>query len=276
MTAAFFRGSGDGRARRIGRVWLAGVIVATAAAFALPQATSATATAPVDTDYVPTTTIGERSLDVSAFTPVCIGEAPFIEYNIKPIGFTSSGPATLTFIDRNGNVVETRTVSELSGRIIYPGASVDANGVPTDWPGWKQAENGEWIPDDSDAILRQGLNIRVEVNPTATAIVSYPPATAPCANPPGVTPPPTTTICVETGTTGGSTSSTGAEECYPCVPGQTTGGSGTTGGTVDPNCTLPRTGNDGVQKMLTAGAMALAAGIGVALIARRRKDESPV
>ena len=43
--------------------------------------------------------------------------------------------------------------------------------------------------DPSDARLRDGLTVVVEVNPTATATVSYPPATAACANPPTVADP---------------------------------------------------------------------------------------
>ncbi len=281
---------------------------------------------------------GNRSLDVSAFTPICIAEAPFIDYAIVPVGFSSTGPATLTFYDKNGNFVEQRTVSSLSGRTIYPGASVDANGNTTDWPGWKQAENGNWIPDDSDAILRDGLKITVSIDAgadqpqglvfveqtilDATATVSYPPATSPCANPPEGTPP-TTTICVGTSTstgggsptttdpcqppppcvpgtsTGGSSSSStgGGENCEPpCVPGTSTGGSSSssTGGgetcepppcvpattvagssatptTVDPACSLPRTGSDGVRTLMTIGGVALAAGALITLLARRRK-----
>jgi LPXTG-motif cell wall-anchored protein len=316
MTAASLPDSGNRRSQRIGRVWLAGLIVAAATAFIVPQATYAAANDPIDGDetpptsnYVPTTTIGDdRSLDVSAFSPVCISDAPFIRYAIKPIGFTSSGPATLTFYDLDGNFVEQQVVQTLSGHVVYPGASVDAKGKPTDWPGWKQAPNGDWIPDDSDAFLRDGLTIEVEVNPTATAAVSYPPATSSCFGPPETIPP--TPICVDTSSTGGSdatttgddpcdpcvpgtatsgdpecdpcvpgtatsgsaSSATGDPECYPCTPGQTTGSSSTTSGTSAANCTLPRTGSDGVQKILIAGAIALTAGIGVAFVARRRKS----
>lgn len=303
------------RARRHGRVWLAGLVVAAATLFA-PQAASAQETPGGETtttsNYVPSTTVGERSLDVTAFTPICIADTPYIQYSIKPIGFTSSGPATLTFYDNQGTFIETRVVPTLSGTTLYPGASVD----PVDWPGWKQAPNGNWEPDPTDAAWRDGLTITVEVNPVGTTTVSYPPATSSCFGPEGT--PPTTTVpcvpgqttggsttggdpsceppcvpgsttggsttggdptcepCVPGQTTGGSASTGGADPaCYPCVPGQTTGGSSaTTGGTADPNCTLPRTGNDGVSTMMTLGAIALAAGAGITFLARRRKTGS--
>jgi LPXTG-motif cell wall-anchored protein len=65
---------------------------------------------------------------------------------------------------------------------VYPGASVDAAGNPTDWPGWV-FDGDEWVPDPTDSYLRDGLTVRVDVNPTATGQVSYPPATSACADP---------------------------------------------------------------------------------------------
>jgi LPXTG-motif cell wall-anchored protein len=151
----------------------------------------ATGEPPVATipNYVVTTTTPERSLDVSAFAPECVLDVPYIKFTIVPIGFTSSGPATLTFFDANGNFVEKVVSPTLSGRIIYPGAVAGPDGQGLDWPGWKRADDGSWIPDRSDEILRQGLTVQVEVNPTATAKVAYPPADSPCANPPRTTPP---------------------------------------------------------------------------------------
>ena len=173
----------------------------------------------------------ESSLDVSAFAPVCQNDAPFIEYEIVPVGFESTGPATLTFFDVNGNFVETVTVDSLSGRVIYPGASIGADGNATDWPGWK-FENGSWVPDASDSILRDGLSVRVEVNPTATATVSYPPASSGCDGPNDL-------------------------ECAASDPGCGT---------------LPQTGGPGVSQILLLGGAALVAGLMITAAAGRRRD----
>jgi LPXTG-motif cell wall-anchored protein len=250
-----------------------------------PPATSACANPP------------DRALDVTAFSPVCIADAPFIEYAIKPLNFTSNGPAKLTFFDRNGNFVEERTVSTLSGRTIYPGASVDANGVPNDWPGWKIADDGvSWIPDPSDAFLREGLTITVEVNPEATAIVTYPPATSACANPPDETPP-TTTVCVPGQNNDGNPNDDCTPVCVPgqnndgnpnddcapvCVPGQNNDGNPdddctpcvpgqNNDGNPDDDCRLPRTGG-GFGNALILGAGALLAGLLILTAARRRRQ----
>lgn len=125
--------------------------------------------------------IQEPTLGITALTPVCQADVPYIEYDatVDGVEFTT---ATLTFRDRNDVVVETRTVDSLRGRTLFPGAEVDADGNGVDWPGWR-FENGFWVEDPSDAILREGLTVTIEVNPSATAQVAYPPATSACASP---------------------------------------------------------------------------------------------
>jgi uncharacterized repeat protein (TIGR01451 family)/LPXTG-motif cell wall-anchored protein len=89
----------------------------------------------------------------------------------------------LDFFDKDGKFVESVNVATLSGTVIYPGATADANGNGTDWPGWK-FENGVWVVDPTDARLRDGLTVVAHVNPTSPpAEVTYPPATSACANP---------------------------------------------------------------------------------------------
>jgi LPXTG-motif cell wall-anchored protein len=232
-----------------------------------------TVTATATVSYPPVTSPcagpPSQALDVSGFSPVCVADAPFIEYTITPINFASNGPATLRFFDRNGNFVEERTVTSLSGRTIFPGASVDANGVADDWPGWKRADDGvSWIPDPSDAFLREGLTIEVEVDPgaSATATVSYLPADADCANPPDESTPPTT-VCVP----GQDNDANPNDDCAPaCVPGQNNDSNPAD------DCTLPRTGG-GPGNALILGAAALLAGLLFLTAARRRRqpDGSP-
>ncbi len=190
--------SATGRGR-LGRLRI-GLLVGLGAATMVPAVTHAQTaeqqpTTTVDGAGYVTTTLPAKSLDVSGFSPECIRDAPFIRYTIVPKGFTpTSTNATLAIKDRNGNLIETKVVNSFSGTILWPGASVGANGNTTDWPGWKLADDGvSFIPDPSDSFLREGLTIEVTVETsTATATVTYPPATSPCANPPGHTPPATT------------------------------------------------------------------------------------
>lgn len=217
----------------------------------LTAATLAPITTHAQTDgdggnYV-TTTVSAPSIDVSGFSSECIRDAPFIRYAIVPRGFTpASTEAVLVIKDRNGNVVETQTVDSFSGTIPWPGASVDAAGNATDWPGWKLADDGvTWIPDPSDAFVREGLVIEVTVDPapTATATVAYPATGTPCADPPDATPPTTTTVC----TPGQDNDATPADDCD-----------------------LPRTGG-GPGNALIVGAAALLAGLLLLTTARRRR-----
>ncbi len=126
-----------------------------------------------------------RSLDIQLLTSDCVKDAPFVNYSINPLGFTPTPGATATVtIYRLGTDTVIRTITDLplSGRFLYPGAAVDGEGNGTDWPGWK-LENGEWVLDDSDAFLRDGVRVVVSVNPTAEATVGYPAASAACASP---------------------------------------------------------------------------------------------
>jgi hypothetical protein len=243
------------RRRRITTVVAALAAVALSMALSGPSAIAqmptaddevATGEPPVPTtdNYVTTTTAPDKSLDVSAFSPTCIGDVPFINFTIVPKGFSSSGPATLTFFDVNGNFVDQVISPTLAGQIIYPGATAGPNGEGLDWPGWTLAPNGFWIRDPSDAILREGLNVSVAVGSvTATTSVSYPPSDSVCANPPRTSPPTTTTTC---------------------VPGQNNDG------TPDDDCRLARTGG-GVGNALAIGGAAVVAGLVVLLAARRRR-----
>lgn len=220
-----------------------------------------TTTSPLSTDgggYYVTTTSPVASLDVSGFSPECIRDAPFIRYAIVPQGFTpTSTEATLDIKDRNGTLVETQTVDRFTGTILWPGATVDATGNATDWPGWKLADDGvSWIPDPSDAFLREGLTIEVTVDPAppATATVSYVPSTSPCANPPDGTPP--TTVPDGSAPT--------------CVPGQDNDANPAD------DCALPDTGG-GPGDALILGAGALLGGLLFLMAAGRRRhpDETP-
>ena len=130
-------------------------------------------------------------MDISAIGPVCLKDAPYIEVTFGNQPQFNGQPATVTFVDLDGNAVGTQTATYQAGttvRFVYPGASWTRAGNPVDWPGWVfDATSGS---DPSDVRLRDGLTVVVEVNPTATATVSYPPATAACANPPTVVDPP--------------------------------------------------------------------------------------
>jgi hypothetical protein len=133
----------------------------------------------------PPQTTPSESLDIVAMGPACLNDAPYIEVTFGDQPQFNGRPATVTFIDLDGNVVGTATATYQAGatvRFVYPGATVDAAGNAVDWPGWMLVGD-VWTHDPSDAHLRDGLTVVVEVNPTATGSVTYPDATAACADP---------------------------------------------------------------------------------------------
>ena len=71
-----------------------------------------------------------------------------------------------------------------TGELLWKSAKVDAQGKPTDWPGWDQLPDGTWI-EVPDGGVRPAAVLRVSVNPTMDTVALYPPATPACnANPP--------------------------------------------------------------------------------------------
>jgi LPXTG-motif cell wall-anchored protein len=104
------------------------------------------------------------------------------------------GTLTMTSLDGEGTLVGLQELTYIPGAtvdILYPGTTVNADGSIADVPGWILQPNGLWVRDPSDEFLRLGILLTYTVNPTATAVVTYPPESATCANPenpPGGTP----------------------------------------------------------------------------------------
>jgi len=196
-----------------------------------------------------------RTLGVGGVSTVCIDDVPWIEYSIKPQGFVPTGFATLTIYDKNGKFIETHENMELSGSLLYPGAKVDGKGNATAWPGWVKDENGKWIElpkGVGTAVWREGVVMRVDVNPTAfTDLIHYPDASPECAGPEvsGVAP--------EAAEPQGAVSPAAAVQLPSAGE-------------------LPSTGSDAMQSFLQIGVLVLVVG-GVVLIAshRRRSSATP-
>ena len=138
------------------------------------------ACAPTDT-----TPPANPTVRIAAVSPVCHLDAPYIEVTLGGDAVFNGRAGTITLLDVNGTQVAQHTITFQTGqtlRFLYPGATVDAAGNGTDWPGWDFVD-GQWVPDASDAVLRQGLTVVLAVNPTDTATVRYPGATEGCTKP---------------------------------------------------------------------------------------------
>lgn len=130
-----------------------------------------------------------------AALPTCSSDVPVIRIFFGNLVELNGRVGTLTIADINGVFVSSQPLTYQANTttdVLFPGATRDpVTGEATDWPGWRLNELGLWVEDDSDAILRQGVNLTYAVNPTASVFVTYPPASSACANPknPPVTPP---------------------------------------------------------------------------------------
>jgi uncharacterized repeat protein (TIGR01451 family) len=111
-------------------------------------------------------------------TPVCVNDTPYLDYSVQVTGAPTNSGVTISFLlTSNTQLVSSVAGLPLSGRILYPGAAVDANGNPTDWPGWF-FDGTNWIQEDDG--LRPSVLMNFNVNPELTVEVNYPPATPFC------------------------------------------------------------------------------------------------
>ncbi|WP_281322054.1 DUF7507 domain-containing protein [Flavobacterium aestivum] len=111
---------------------------------------------------------------------ICINDVPYFSYTATANNFTPVNGLTLTWTDSKNNVVSTMTNLPLSGKVLWPGATVDQNGNGTDWPGWV-LEGQKWIeaPDGFEN-TRPTASVTFTLNPSETIVVNYPPSDPLC------------------------------------------------------------------------------------------------
>ncbi|ROS31554.1 DUF5979 domain-containing protein [Cellulomonas sp. PhB150] len=129
----------------------------------------------------------------------CVADVPWLSYDIDPRNVDmSTHPVTISwFADADhdgvpdGDAIRVDTIpagGALTGKMLWPGAAVDADGIGIAWPGWRQVRVGEtpvWENQIADPTLpeyalRAGALVRIEVNPTLRVEQAYPDATPLC------------------------------------------------------------------------------------------------
>lgn len=137
-------------------------------------------------------------LDVDATTE-CVQDAPWLDYSVDARNLDVAGRTMhVDWLDQHGTVVHTDDIEIdadglVTGRLLFPGAAVDADGNGIAWPGWRPALAGE-TPDWENLVLdptlptfglRSGASVKFSINPTTTVAIDYPPASPSCAETPG-------------------------------------------------------------------------------------------
>ena len=146
------------------------------------------------------------SLTGSTVTGACEADSPWIHYTVTlndPYDQTTSRAAKLVLAAGGesvtldlGNIpvadpdAEPPVEPTLSGKVLWPGASVDPDtGAANGWPGWELVD-GEWQETTGNyAWTRTITEATLEVNPSMTVELSYPPATPSCVLEPPHDPP---------------------------------------------------------------------------------------
>jgi hypothetical protein len=112
-------------------------------------------------------------------------------------GAEPGSTVTIRWINPDGDGV-VQSGLPLSGRTLWPGAVIDADGNPLDWPGWSLVD-GEWVVGDEFDWVRPDVQVIVTVDGPAEILtigtagfsrqaavgeaitVAYPPASPQCA-----------------------------------------------------------------------------------------------
>ncbi len=160
--------------------------VAVAVLLTLGGATAAFANDTGYTPHTPTT----PTLAGSSAAAVCVGDVPWITYSIvmtDPDNVAKDHSARLILTKGSHSItlaLGTLVDNKLSGRVLWPGAKVDAAGHAVSWPGWI-TQNGKLVHTNGNFAWTRGSGVSavLEVNPSLSVPVSYPQPTAACANP---------------------------------------------------------------------------------------------
>ncbi|MRX38656.1 tandem-95 repeat protein, partial [Flavobacterium sp. LC2016-23] len=110
----------------------------------------------------------------------CSDNTPYVTYKVVAENFTPKSLVTINWIDSANTIVATQTNMPLSGNVLWPGAVIDSNNLPIDWPGWVLV-NGQWIEgNDGFELTRPAVTMQFTLNPTESVIVNYPAPSAGC------------------------------------------------------------------------------------------------
>lgn len=153
-----------------------------------PVVAQGTATAPPD--YTPDEPT-EPTLAGSTVVPACAQDVPWLTYRVQmidPEARATGNTARLVLTDGANSVTLTLGTlgadGTLSGRILWPGATIGADGRGTGWPGWETRDGALVETTGNYAWTRGNITATIEVNPSIAVAVSYPPATPQCATGP--------------------------------------------------------------------------------------------
>ncbi|WP_338221301.1 DUF7507 domain-containing protein [Algoriphagus sp. oki45] len=125
----------------------------------------------------------------------CELDAPYLRWLLSPVNFdlqdlapNDPTPLTMTWYDKDDNVIIEYENIGLEGFMLFPGADTLPGGYGSAWPGWK-FENMQWVSGQFNfyQVREPGAYVIFRLNPEVEVEVNYPGATEDCnpnPNPP--------------------------------------------------------------------------------------------
>ncbi|MGI9821675.1 hypothetical protein [Agromyces sp. Marseille-Q5079] len=141
-----------------------------------------------------------KKVDAGAYVR-CVADVPWLYYDVRTTENVTPGDITVTWTSADGTQTKVQTIpwDDREGRLLWPGAAVDADGLPYQFPGWRPITEEDLTNPPTpgtrflDLILDDSLpsyawrdmenpaSIEFSVNPSQTVLAVYPQALPTCA-----------------------------------------------------------------------------------------------
>ncbi|WP_328596778.1 prealbumin-like fold domain-containing protein [Agromyces humi] len=144
--------------------------------------------------------VPQKAIDAGAY-PRCVNDVPYLYLDIKVSDSVTPGPITVTWVSGDGTLTYEVVVpwEDRNEPLLWPGAAVDANGIPYQFPGWRPITEQDLITPPTpgtrflDLILDETVptypwrdmvnpaTVTFSINPSQAVLVTYPQALPACA-----------------------------------------------------------------------------------------------
>ncbi|NYG20567.1 putative cupredoxin-like copper-binding protein [Agromyces hippuratus] len=143
--------------------------------------------------------VPKKAIDPAAYVR-CVNDVPYLYYDIAVSENVEPDVITVTWTSGDGTLTEEFEIpwDDRSGRLLWPGAELDENGIPIMWPGWRPITEADLTADPPlerfldlvfdptlpDAPWHDEVNpstITFSINPSQSVLAVYPQATPACA-----------------------------------------------------------------------------------------------
>lgn len=144
--------------------------------------------------------VPKKAIDAGAYVR-CVADVPWLYFDIEVSDGVEPGDITVTWTSADGTLTKTQTVpwDERDGKLLWPGAAVDENGVPYEFPGWRPITEedltnpptpgtrfGDLILDETVPTypwrdMENPATITFSINPSQSVLAVYPQALPTCA-----------------------------------------------------------------------------------------------